>query len=225
MKIRLWKLTSASLSHECCIALIEFKPGKLFRTKMCLWLNSICFVNLLYKSEFSQLILLSSAVEGFTFFRLPPREAVWKVSNAPFCTPVDIPHLGASHWKLLNTRVHLGVCPFLLGMSVTTLCSTLGSNPAWQWSLRTSLVLLRISLFDWTYFWLKTATFEILINDKFPPEPPSLAAQIETQVISSETWVWYDQPSILRWNAYVYLMYSRPNALPFLSELCNDTHT
>jgi len=79
---------------------------------------------------------------------------------APFRTAVDVPHLGESHWKLLNMRVHLGVCPFLLGMSVTSLCSPLGSNPAWQWSLKTSLVLLRISLWieltsDWKQQLLK----------------------------------------------------------------------
>jgi len=47
--------------------------------------------------------------------------------------------------KLLNTRVHLGVYPFLLGMLVTSLCNPLGSKPACQWSLKISLVLLRIS--------------------------------------------------------------------------------
>ena len=137
---------------------------------MYMWLDSICFVKFLYKSEFNQSILLSSAIEGFTFFRLPPREAVWKVSNAPFCTAVDDPHSGAIHMKLFNTRVHLGVYPFLLGMLVTSLCSVLGSNPAWQWSLNISLILPRISPVDWTNAWLKTATFEILINDRFPPE-------------------------------------------------------
>jgi len=160
---------------------------------MCLWLDSICFVKLLYNSKFNQSILLSSAVEGFTFFRLPPQEAVGKVSNAPFCTAVDVPHLGASHMKLLNTRVHLVVYPFLLGMSVTSLCSPLGSNPAWQWSLKISLILLRNSPVDWTNFWLKTATFEILINDKFLPELPSLAVLIETQITSNETRAWQYQ--------------------------------
>jgi len=81
-------------------------------------------------------------------------------TNSPFYAAVDVPRLGASHWKLLNTRVHLGAYPFLLSMSVTSLCSPLGSNPAWQWSLKTSLILFPISPFDWTYFWLKTATFE-----------------------------------------------------------------
>ena len=145
---------------------------------LCLWLDSICFVKLLYKSEFKQSILLSSAVEGFTFFRLPLREAVWKVSNAPFCTAVDVLHLGASHMKFINTRVHLGAYLFLLGMSVTSLCSPLGLNPAWQWSLNISLILLRISPVDWIKSWLKTTTFEILINDSFPPESTALTAQI-----------------------------------------------
>jgi len=34
---------------------------------------------------------------------------------------------------------------------------------------------------------MKTATFEILINDKFPPELSLLAAQNETHFASSET--------------------------------------
>jgi len=80
--------------------------------------------------------LLSSAVEGFTFFRLPPRDAVYKVSNAPFHAAVAEPHLGENHFHLLNTRVHLGVHPFLLGMSIATLCNPLGLNPAWQQSLK-----------------------------------------------------------------------------------------
>jgi len=72
--------------------------------------------------------------------------------------------LGESHMNLLNTRVHLDVHPFLLGMSIASLCSPFGSNSAWQRSLKTTLVLLQISPLDWTYFRLKTATFEILIN-------------------------------------------------------------
>jgi len=47
--------------------------------------------------------LLSSAIEGFTFFRLPPREAVWKVSNAPFYTAVDISTLG---WESYESSQH-----------------------------------------------------------------------------------------------------------------------
>jgi len=50
--------------------------------------------------------LLSSAVEGFTFFRLPPRVAVWKVSNAPFYTAVDISTLGRESHETSQTRVY-----------------------------------------------------------------------------------------------------------------------
>ena len=164
MRTRVWKVNFCQFKLQMLFCTTVVLSGKLFRLKLYLWLDSICFVKLLYKSEFNQSILLSSAVEGFTFFRLPPREAVGKVSNAPFCTAADVPHLGASHMKLLNTRVHLGVYPFLLGVSVTSLCSPLGSNPAWQWSLNISLILLWISPVGWTNFWLKTATFEILIT-------------------------------------------------------------
>jgi len=99
------------------------------------------------------------------------------VSNAPSYAAVVTPHLGESHLNLHYTRVHLDVHPFLLGMSIASLCNPLGPNPTWQWSLKTTLVLLRISPLDWTYFGLKTATFEILINDKLPPELSLLAAQ------------------------------------------------
>jgi len=73
----------------------------------------------------------------------------------------------SSHFTV---TIHLGVYAFLFGMSVTSLCSPLGLNPAWQWSLKTSLVFLRISPLDWTYFWLNTATCQILTNGKLPPE-------------------------------------------------------
>jgi len=52
------------------------------------------------------------------------------VSNAPSYAAVVTPHWGESHMNLLNTRVHLDVHPFLLGMSIASLCSPLGSNPA-----------------------------------------------------------------------------------------------
>jgi len=52
------------------------------------------------------------------------------VSNAPYYAAVVAPQLGENHLNLLNTRVHLDVHPFLLGMSIASLCSPLGSNPA-----------------------------------------------------------------------------------------------
>jgi len=52
------------------------------------------------------------------------------VSNAPFYAAVAESHLGENHLQLLNTRVHLDVHAFLLGMSITSLCNPLGSNPA-----------------------------------------------------------------------------------------------
>jgi len=45
---------------------------------------------------------------------------------------------------------------------------------------------------------LKTATFDILIIDKFPPELSLLAAHNETQLVSSETWSWRYQFNISR---------------------------
>jgi len=65
-----------------------------------------------------------------------------------------------------------------------------------------TLVLLRISPLERTYFWLKTVTFVILINDKFPPELSLLAAQNKTQPTSSETWAWRHQYSVSRLIVY-----------------------
>ena len=142
MRNRLWGWSSVSNYKYCTIVVLS---GKLFRFKLCLWLHSVCFVKLLYKSEFNRLVyflqplkvLPSSAyLLGWPYKR-------WAILL--FVPLWTFPHLGESHMKLLNTRVHLGVYPFLLGMSVTSLCSPLGSNPAWQWSLKICLVLLRIS--------------------------------------------------------------------------------
>ena len=138
----------------CTIMLLS---GKLFRPKMVFIIKFCSFVKLLYKSESSHLVyflqplkvLLSSAYRlGWPYRR-------WAMLL--FVLLWTFPHLGASRMKILNTRVHLSVYPFLLSMSVTSLYSLLGSNPAWQWSSKISLVLLRISTFDWIYFRLITA--------------------------------------------------------------------
>ena len=121
--------------------------GKSFRVKLCLWLNYICFTKLLCESEFCQLVYFLQPLKVLpsSAYRLGWPYGRWAMLL--FVPQWTFPHLGASHMKLLNTRVHLGVYTFLLGMSVTSLCSPLGSNPAWQWSLKISLVLLRISPF------------------------------------------------------------------------------
>jgi len=202
MKIRLWEWSSTRLSHECCTALIEFLPSKLFRFKLCLWLDSVCSVKLLYKSEFNRLVYFLQPLKVLpsSAYRLGWPYKRWAMLL--FVPQWTFPHLGASHMKLLNTRVHLGVYPFLLGMSVTSLCSPLGSNPAWQWSLKTSLVLLRISPFDWTYFRLITATFEISTNGKLPPDLLLLAENFTevraAQLASSETKAWRLEFSVSR---------------------------
>jgi len=54
------------------------------------------------------------------------------VSNALLMPQWTFPHLGECHLNFIRTRTHLDVCPILLGMSVASLCSPLGSNPAWQ---------------------------------------------------------------------------------------------
>ena len=157
MRTRVWKVKFCQFKLQILYCTIVVLSGKLFRLKLCLWLNSICFVKLLYKSEFNRLVyflqplkvLLSSAYRlGWPYRR-------WAMLL--FVLLWTFPHLGASRMKILNTRVHLSVYPFLLSMSVTSLYSLLGSNPAWQWSSKISLVLLRISTFDWIYFRLITA--------------------------------------------------------------------
>jgi len=88
--------------------------------------------------------LLSSAIEGFTFFRLPPREAVWKVSNAPFYTAVDISTLG---WESYESSQH-AYKPWCVPVPARHVdrISLLSAwaNSAWQWSQKLLLILLRI---------------------------------------------------------------------------------
>ena len=174
--------------------------GKLFRIKTWLRLNST-FVNWLCKSKISQMVY-SLRRWRFYFLPPPPRDAVKKVSNAPSYAAAAEPHLGENHLLLLNTHVHLGVHSFLLGMSIASL-----SKPFWvEPSLAAVIKILRFFFestpLDWTYFRLKTATLEVLINDKFPPEPSFLILQNETQLASSETWAWRYQFSVSRTNIY-----------------------
>jgi len=125
--------------------------GKLFRIKTWLRLNST-FVNWLCKSKISQLVY-SLRRWRFYFLPPPPRDAVKKVSNAPYAAAAE-PHLGENHLLLLNTLVHLGVHSFLLGMSIASLSKPLGLNPAWQRSLKyfdssSNRPLLTELIFDW----------------------------------------------------------------------------
>jgi len=155
VRTRLWKEKFCQFKLQILYCTIVLLSGKLFRLKLCLWLNSICF-SILYESEFSQLVysLQPLKVLPSSSYRLGWPYRRWAMLL--FVPLWTFPHLGVSHMKLLNTRVHISVIPFLLGMSVTSLCSPLGSNPAWQW-LKIPLVLLRISPYDWIYFRLITA--------------------------------------------------------------------
>jgi len=141
------------------------------------------------------------------------------VSNAPSYAAVVTPHLGENHLNLLNMRVHLDVHPFLLGMSIASLCSPLGLNSAWRRSLKTTLVLLWINPSWLNLFRQKTATFEILISDKLPPELSLLAARRGVQLAKSETWAWRYHFSIGKLDVYAPTEYSYVNALPPLSEI------
>jgi len=176
--------------------------GKLFRIKTCLWLNPIS-VNMLCKSKSSQLVyflqplkvLPSSAYHlGIPYKRwtmllfMPP----W-----PSHTWVRITCIFSKRMYILMCTRSCSACrlhPFSIRLGRAQLSSG-HSKLLWSFSGSTP--------FDWTYFRLKTATFEIFINDKFPPELSLLAAQNETQLASSETWAWRYQFSISRLNAYV----------------------
>jgi len=160
VRTRLWRVKSCQFKLQILYCIIVVLSGKLFRLKLCLWLNSSCFTKLLYESEFSQLVYFLQPLKvlpSSAYRHLPYGWPYGRWAMLLFVPQWTFPHLGASHMKLLNTRVHLGIYPFLLDMSVTSLCSPLGSNPAWQWSLKISLALLRISPFDWICFRLITA--------------------------------------------------------------------
>ena len=105
----LWKVMFCQFKLQVLYYTIVVLSGKLFRLKLCLWLNSICFVKLLYKSEFNRLVyflqplkVLSSSAYCLGW----PYEEWAMLLLVPQWTFL---HLGASHMKLLNTRVHLGV--------------------------------------------------------------------------------------------------------------------
>jgi len=108
------------------------------------------------------------------------------VSNAPFHAAMAEPHLGEVIHHL-NTHEYFSVRPFLLGMSITSLCNPLGSNPARQRPLNYFRFLFESTTSYWTYFRLKTATHKVLINDEFPPEQAVLASQNVTRLVSSGT--------------------------------------
>jgi len=145
MRTRVWKVKFCQFKLQILYCTTIVSSGKLFRLKLCLWLNSICFVKLLYKSEFNRLVYFLQPLKVLPSYAYRLGWPYKRWAMLLFVPLLTFPHLGSSHMKLLNTRVHLGVYPFLLGMSVTSLCSPLGSNPAWQWSLKIYLVLLRIS--------------------------------------------------------------------------------
>jgi len=70
-------------------------------------------------------------VEGFTFFRFHPGMLYGKWAMLLF-----IPPWPSHTWVRLLTSlymcVHRSVYPFLLGMSIVSLCNPLGSNPSRQ---------------------------------------------------------------------------------------------
>ena len=179
--------------------------GKLFRTKMCLWLNPIS-VNLLYKSKSSQLVysLQPLKVLPSSAYHLGRPYKRWAMLPL---TPQWSHHTWVRVTWIFSTRVYTLMCTRSCSACRLHLCSPLGLNSAWQRSLKLPWFFFESTPLDWTYFRLKTATFEILINDKLPPEPKFLAVQNETQLARSETWAWRYQFSVSRLNAYLLTEY------------------
>ena len=211
VRTRLWKLKFCQFKLQILYCTSVVLSCQLFRLKLCLWLNSICFSKVLYESKFSQLVYFLQPLKVLpsSAYRLGWPYRRWAMLL--FVPLWTFPHLGASHIKLLNTLVHLRVYPFLLGMTVTSLCSPLGSNPTWQWSLQISLILLRISTLDWTYFRLITVTFEISTNDKLQPELLLLTEYFTelqaAQLVGSETIAWRLWFSVSRLSMHLLIEY------------------
>jgi len=156
-------------------------------------MNKFHHVCLLYQFKFSQLVYSLQPLKVLPSFAYHLGRPYGRWAMLPSIPQWTFPHLAESHMNHLNTRTNLDVYPFLLGMSIASLCCPPGSNSAWQWSQKLLLILLRIVPLTVLIFNWKQQLFEILINDKFPPELPSLAAQNETQVTSNEMWVWQHQ--------------------------------
>jgi len=142
MKFRSWEWSFARVFCENQTAKVKFcqfnlwmfyctsvvLSGKLFRIKPCLWLKPIS-VNLLCKFKSSQLVYSLQPLKvlpSSTYHLGMP----YKGEQCSFYAAMAKPYLGENQLHLLNTRVHLGVHPFLLGMSIASLCNPLGSNPA-----------------------------------------------------------------------------------------------
>ena len=208
MKFRSREWSFASLRSENQIVKVkfcQFKLWMLYRTSVVLS-GKLFRIKRVYDQNLSPLICCASPspVNWFTLF------SRWRFYHLgrPYKRWAMLPlmpqwshHTWVRVTWIFSTRVYtLILHPFLLSMSIASLCNPLMSNSAWQRSLKTTLVLLRISPLDWTYFRLKTATLEILINDKLPPELSLLAAHRATQLANSETWAWRYQFSIGRLN-------------------------
>jgi len=82
-----------------------------------------------------------------------------------------------------NTLMFVGSC-----LACRLHLFVIHSNPAWQRPLNYFRFFFGSTTSYWTYFRLKTATHEILINDKFPTEPTVLASQNEMWLVGSRTW-------------------------------------
>ena len=175
--------------------------GKLFRIKTCLWQILSPLICCTSPSPVNWFTLFSR----WRFYLLPLTTSRCRIKGEQ-CSLLCRRRRATLGWESLESSQYACTSwctPFLLGMLIASFCNPLGSNPASQQSLKTTLVLLQINPLDWTDFRLKTATFEILLNDKFPPELSLLVAQNETHLASSETWAWRYEFSISRLNVYV----------------------
>ena len=169
---------------------------------MCLWLKPIS-VNLLCKFKSSQLVYFLQPWKVLPSFAYHPGMPYKSWAMLLFMPPWPS-YTWVRITCIFSTRVYTWVCirscsacrlhPFAIRLGRTQLGS---GHEKLLWSFSGSTPL------DWTYIRLKTATFEILSNDKLPPELSLLAAQNETQLASSETWAWRYQFSVSGLNAYL----------------------
>jgi len=164
-QFKLWILYYAS----------EGLSGKLFRLGMCLS-STLTVVKLLYQPKSSQLVYFLQPLKVLPSFAYHLGKPYKRWAMLPFM-PQWSHHTWVRVIWIFSTRMYTLMCiRFLLGMSIASLCGPLGSNSAWQWSLKTILILLRIApLTALTFNWKQQRSkLYLMINSRLedPFLPP-----------------------------------------------------
>ena len=157
MKIRLRKWSFVRLfceNHIVKVKFYQFKlwmlyctsevlSSKLFRFGMSLS-PTLTVVKLLYQPKSNQLVCFLQPLKVLpsSAYHLGRRYKRWAMLPL---MPQWSHHTWVRVIWIFSTRMYTLMCiRILLGMSIASLCGPLGSNSAWQWSLKTILILLRI---------------------------------------------------------------------------------